>query len=672
MSPITANNLALKFTTVPSKRLAESITASATSFRLSDIEGWNAADLAAADFGTELYAIFRDANSTVLEIMEIDPDTIASSNITIVRRGLNYTGDLTTEDSARKLSWVRGSTIVELGAPTPQLFQWLKEYIDDASIAGAVPATDTTAGIVRIATSAQIDADTATEDGYALSTTSDQLVLSKYGTRLPTADQKAALDGAQGEPSATSPYITTDKLSQSTTDQSQTTQNSSTAFGEANTTGLRNKVGQSFIAGKTKIRGVTLYKNADTGTFIGTVTIALQADNSGSPSGSDLATITISNNEWRSKPVGEFEAIFSAEYGALTVGSLYWLVPTSSTSDTSNHPNFGINTAGGYANGTLKYNNTTDGWVTATGDLYFKTLEGNANQAPLTESDGKLPAIFIDLYEDFSLPHFQVLPAEYSNAAGFARILATTSNTSGSVVFMVYDYSNDTIIIRYERQRGGGYLATHKDTINFGFTEDSTYSIGAVVIGSYAYIIGRDNGIAIGVRRYDIANLGNETGCTISGTSVSTTVDKLAYTDGTFIYIFDTGSTWNKYSISGTTLTFVSAVTSADADGGGNDKITGTVFDGYSVYMFRQSDVSASYYSPKELLKYSPDGTILLNTVTYSADMRSQIFTSLENGAGLIVGVPDSIIYLCSGAKANTASTDGYGLSMVIRPVNNV
>jgi hypothetical protein len=130
---------------------------------------------------------------------------------------------------------------------------------------------------------------------------------------------------------------------------------------------------------------------------VGTVKIALQADTAGSPSGSDLASITLTNTEYNVLPVGEFTALFSSEYASLVVGELYWIVVTPSTSDNSNHPNLGTNTAGGYASGTLKYKNVTDSWVLiTTTDLYFKTLEGLNSQIPKTNSSGKIPTDFID------------------------------------------------------------------------------------------------------------------------------------------------------------------------------------------------------------------------------------------------------------------------------------
>lgn len=176
------------------------------------------------------------------------------------------------------------------------------------------------------------------------------------------------------------------------TDQSQTTQNATQAVGEADATTRANKLAQSFIPTYPSIGSVQLYKSADTGSFSGTVTISIQADSSGSPSGTALATTTITNAQWLALPTGEFRAIFATEYNRLTPGSLYWIVIQTSTSDTSNHPNLGTNSAGGYANGSAKYNNTTDGWVAiATIDLYFKTKQGIQNKVVLSGSDGYVP-----------------------------------------------------------------------------------------------------------------------------------------------------------------------------------------------------------------------------------------------------------------------------------------
>ena len=59
-----------------------------------------------------------------MEIFEWDPTTVADASISFVLRGLKFTGDLTTEVSANKRAWVKGTTFVELGTDTPQLLQY--------------------------------------------------------------------------------------------------------------------------------------------------------------------------------------------------------------------------------------------------------------------------------------------------------------------------------------------------------------------------------------------------------------------------------------------------------------------------------------------------------------------------------------------------------------------
>lgn len=292
--------------------------------------------------------------------------------------------------------------------------RWYKVDSDDSATylqvkRGFVLATQTTGGTIQVAVAGLVTGFTGLTAGakyYASSTggaiTTGQtnafigiaqsttvLIVDPYVRDIPTGQQKDALAGSLGTPSSTNLYLT--QLNETTggTDQSQTTQNATQGVGLANTTGLNNKLAQSFIPTKTKIRGVALYKSADTGTFTGTVTIALQANSGSAPSGSDLASVTLTNAQWATIPTGEFYALFSSEYASLTLASTYWIVISTSTSDTSNHPNVGTNSAGGYANGSVKYNNSTDGWVAiATIDLYFKTLEGNASQVVYTGTDG--------------------------------------------------------------------------------------------------------------------------------------------------------------------------------------------------------------------------------------------------------------------------------------------
>lgn len=114
---------------VPPKKLSQSITSASTSFKVNNIKSWARnslgvnINLVAGDFGTQAFCVFRNDTGTKIEIMEIDPATIASASITILRRGLGFGGDLTTETTAYKLDWSANETTINFGTDVPQLFQ---------------------------------------------------------------------------------------------------------------------------------------------------------------------------------------------------------------------------------------------------------------------------------------------------------------------------------------------------------------------------------------------------------------------------------------------------------------------------------------------------------------------------------------------------------------------
>jgi len=160
--------MSVKAISVPTKILSQSITAAATTFRLNDIEGWDGVNLTSASFGTQAYGVFRNAARTQVELFEFDPTSIASTDITITRRGLKYDGDLTTEVSGNKYAWTRGDTYVDIGTDTPQIFQYLLEN---------VAATAINVGAINHAAASKnppIDADT-----FPITDTADSNLIKK-------------------------------------------------------------------------------------------------------------------------------------------------------------------------------------------------------------------------------------------------------------------------------------------------------------------------------------------------------------------------------------------------------------------------------------------------------------------------------------------------------------
>lgn len=234
---------------------------------------------------------------------------------------------------------------------------------------------------------------TGTQSGTHTLTKRTPVALVPTDPRVPTQDENNALAGYLYAPNSSNPFLTKANLSDgNAVDQSQTTKDSAVAFAEADATTKHNLIAQSFIAGKTPIKSVSLSKEADTGTFAGDVTISLQADVSGAPSGTALATITIASAAWLALATGEFTAVFGAEYTAV-LGTTYWIVAQATTADNANHPNLSANSAGGYGSGSVKFKNTTDGWTTIpTIDLYFKVNIDLAGKVVQTDSNGQVPA----------------------------------------------------------------------------------------------------------------------------------------------------------------------------------------------------------------------------------------------------------------------------------------
>ena len=176
----------LSFNSIPTKRLALTIDSTASIIKVNNILDWNGDEIASVDLGAKFYAVFRNALNTQLEIMELDPSTIgdnSTSGIVIIRRGLKFNGDLLTEVSGYKKTWVKDQTIVELGTDVPQIFRnyvgvegdqavnglktfgtlpqsadvpsdpedlTTKSYVDSLVIAGAPDATNTSKGIGKL------------------------------------------------------------------------------------------------------------------------------------------------------------------------------------------------------------------------------------------------------------------------------------------------------------------------------------------------------------------------------------------------------------------------------------------------------------------------------------------------------------------------------------------
>lgn len=488
---------------------------------------------------------------------------------------------------------------------------------------------------------------------------SDLIFMSVYDPEAVTYNEKQAMTGSSGTPSSTNKFVTQDSQSAVDTDQSQTTQNATVETGEADATSKKNLIAQSFIPAKTKIRGVKLYKAADTGTFTGDVVITLQADSSGSPSGTPLATATLTNLQWLGFSTGEFEALFASEYTSLVSGTTYWIVIDPSTSDNSNHPNLGTNSAGGYSSGSVKYKNTTDSWVAvATIDLYFKTLEGTTAQSVKTDSSGKIPVTFFDVTK-MPLPAYsQILPFTNPSDTG-GTIRGFASNQDGSVFIAIGSIGG--VMVRYQRDtKTGYYFQTH----SAGFTGGGSLHVGAVILGLYLYVF-YDAGTNIGCQRYDAADLTNSTAITISTPIVASgTGGAGAWTDGRYLYVIsdDAGTTVVVLSISGTTATQVTTATSYEDFNVSNSSTFCALFDGINILLGDQNSTNTD----KKIRKLSAKDGSAGTTTTFRLARFSDT-DDTGNNLGLVNIDTDRLYLVRSVISYDEAGAVSYNLYLIPR-----
>lgn len=507
--------------------------------------------------------------------------------------------------------------------------------------------------------------------GWALSTTS--LLFNPVLKTLPTQKEKDAMVGSTGVPSSTNKFVTQDNTTSAGTDQSQTTQNSDTATGESNTTTNRNKVAQSFIPLKSKIRGISLWKTANTGTFTGTITVSIQADTADSPSGTVLLTKTITNGEYNGLAIGEFDVMYSSEI-SITIGSRYWVVIETSTSDSSNHPNIGTNSAGGYTNGSVKSWNTVDGWTTvSTVDLYFKTYEGINSQVVVTDTTGRISSKLSTKYNPYPFYH-ENSSLDIINSIGASILYGITSNKDGSVMYTASGTNTGYIkITRFEKDSAGLYFVTHTKTTTYVVGSDNSYTVGLAISNDKLIVYNtRDNGgNIVNVFYLPADTISTTTLLTFSGgtTLPYTYTGSLAslFSDGSDIFFYNLNTNqYQKYTLSGTVLTYISNYTSPSGDR------SSIMFDGNYFYSVSEAtsvvdrfSISASTMPISNSITRDfgfSDNTGLYNYTTSSPNI-ARVRGIVNCGDSMYLVYPRNI-------QLNIGGTITYKLQMIFVPVS--
>jgi hypothetical protein len=140
------------------------------------------------------------------------------------------------------------------------------------------------------------------------------------------------------------------------------------------------RYGQSLKVGNFSVQAVAItaqYKN--TGGATDDVTISLQADVSGAPSGTALASVTFAATTITSATYATYSHTFTTPY-TMAPNTTYWLVWQRSGALSATRVQLGNVRPGAYADGKLRYYSTSDGlWHDdgGNGDAYFAFNQSN-------------------------------------------------------------------------------------------------------------------------------------------------------------------------------------------------------------------------------------------------------------------------------------------------------
>lgn len=187
-----------------------------------------------------LYALSIDVgNANVEDVIA----TVSGTTWTVVYRGIDADAP-NTEVSGNKKPHSRGAPVVITDYPIlgvlrnilngdatlPNPLRYAdgvgpvtasdlvdKEYADALAISGAGLATTDTAGLAEEATEDEINNDDSSGSAGRTFVSPETLATSKYGERLPTADEKAAMEGASGTAVSSSNKLVDEALLASTT-----------------------------------------------------------------------------------------------------------------------------------------------------------------------------------------------------------------------------------------------------------------------------------------------------------------------------------------------------------------------------------------------------------------------------------------------------------------------
>jgi len=218
--------------------------------------------------------------------------------------------------------------------------------------------------------------------------------------------------------------------------------------------------------------------------------------------------------------------------------------------------------------------NTLDGYTGDVNDLNEMSAIVQATDITGAELETLSDGSNADAEHTHGIIPEQVLSYVVSTTTTYASNVKFATNSDGSIGVITTYVGANYYIYRVAREQGQ-YVITH--TTSFSGTTINEAS--SMILSNYIYVEYDDNGTNK-IDRYDLADLANVTSITISGTGWNT--GSSSFTDGTDLYVYTSSNTFARYTISGTTATYVAGVTYATAGAISNG---GATCDGTSVWV---------------------------------------------------------------------------------------
>lgn len=266
--------------------------------------------------------------------------------------------------------------------------------------------------------------------------------------------------------------------------------------------------------------------------------------------------------------------------------------------------------------------------------------------------------------------YFQMASYGSANYNGASSNLQISSAPDGSAMYWGHVSSSQTdMVYIFGRNKAGSYPNLDAKLTDPGGSGYWWEGGPTAEVGAYAYSMfwqsqygGGVNGNVFRVVRSVKKTGASQTTMTISGGTVlnggsmpgNTT---FMYSDGTYLYVWKTGTTWEKYSISGTTITYVSDITAFAIT-----TIVGIASDNENVYTLT---LSGGVYT---LTKYNSNGTSLIESKVVFMNGSLLSATSSTTVKGIAIAGPGQL-YMIVFVTFSTATVNNTGGAYYFMPV---